>query len=162
MPAKSAAKKSAIFRQVCELIPSHMVAKLARKHGVKSRAITPWSHTVSMLYVQFTHAIGLNDVCDALGANRSALASIRGAKPPSRNGLSHDHCVTWIGVVFLARSATASASSETRETSGCPALGEPMAFFIRVCAPPFALAKRRTIASTSTCVTWTRPSVCHE
>jgi hypothetical protein len=42
-----------------------------------------------MLYAQFTHAIGLNDVCDALRSNRSAMASIRGAKPPSRNGLSH-------------------------------------------------------------------------
>jgi hypothetical protein len=44
---------------------------------------------VSLLYAQFTHAIGLNDVCDALRANKSVLASIRGAKPPSRNGLSH-------------------------------------------------------------------------
>ena len=89
MPVKSAGKQSAIFRQVCELIPPHMVAKLARKHGIKSRGITPWSHTVSMLYAQFTHAIGLNDVCDALRANRSAMASVRGAAPPSRNGLSH-------------------------------------------------------------------------
>jgi len=89
MPVRSAGKKSAIFRQVCELIPAHMVSKLARKHGVKSRGITPWSHTVSMLYAQFTHAIGLNDVCDALRANRSGMASIRGAGPPSRNGLSH-------------------------------------------------------------------------
>lgn len=89
MPAKSAKKKSIIFRQICELIPGHMVPSIARKYGVKSRAITPWSHVVSMLYAQFTHAIGLNDVCDALRANRSAIASIRGAKPPSRNGLSH-------------------------------------------------------------------------
>jgi len=89
MPAKSAKKKPAIFRQVCELIPPHLVSKLARKHDVKSRDITPWSHTVSMLYAQFTHAIGLNDVSDALRANRSMLASIRGAKPPSRNGLSN-------------------------------------------------------------------------
>ncbi len=89
MPAKSAKKKSIIFRQVCELIPGHMVPSIARKYGVKSRAITPWSHVVSMLYAQFTHAIGLNDVCDALRANRWAIASIRGAKPPSRNGLSH-------------------------------------------------------------------------
>lgn len=89
MPIKSAKKKPAIFRQVCELIPPHLVPKLARKHGVKSRAITPWSHTVSMLYAQFTHAMGLNDLCDGLRANLSALASIRGAKPPSRNGLSN-------------------------------------------------------------------------
>ena len=89
MPVKSANGHRAIFRQVCELIPPHMVSKLARKHGIKSRGITPWSHTVSMLYAQFTHAIGLNDVCDALRANRSGMATIRGAKPPSRNGLSN-------------------------------------------------------------------------
>jgi hypothetical protein len=65
------------------------VPKLARKHGIKSRDIAPWSHVVSMLYAQFTHAIGLNDVVDALRANRAAMATIRGAAPPSRNGLSH-------------------------------------------------------------------------
>lgn len=89
MPVKSTASNRAIFRQVCELIPAHLVPKLARDHGIKSRGITPWSHTVSMLFAQFTHAIGLNDVVDALRANRSMMASIRGAKPPSRNGLSN-------------------------------------------------------------------------
>jgi len=89
MPVSTAGGKRAIFRQVCELIPAHAVPKLARKHGISSRGITPWSHTVSMLFAQFTHAIGLNDVVDALRANRASLASIRGAEPPSRNGLSH-------------------------------------------------------------------------
>ena len=60
MPVKPAGSKRAIFRQVCELIPAHLVPKLARKHGIKSRGITPWSHAVSMLFAQFTHAIGLN------------------------------------------------------------------------------------------------------
>ena len=89
MPARTAGRKRTIFRQLCELIPSHLVPKLARKHGIKARGIRAWSHTVSMLYAQFTHAIGLNDVCDALRANRASLASIRAAAPPSRNGLSH-------------------------------------------------------------------------
>ena len=89
MPVKSAGNQRAIFRQVCELIPSHLVPKLARKHGIQSRGISPWSHTVSMLYAQFTHALGLNDVSDALRANRASMAAIRGAEPPSRNGLSH-------------------------------------------------------------------------
>jgi hypothetical protein len=89
MPANPAKRQNAIFRQVCELIPAYLVPKLARKHGVKSRAIKPWHHVVAMLYAQFSHAMGLNDVCDALRANRSLLASIRGAEPPSRNGLSN-------------------------------------------------------------------------
>ncbi len=89
MPVKPAGNQRAIFRQVCELIPAHLVSKLARKHGIRSRGIKPWSHVVSMLFAQFTHAIGLNDVVDALRANRASMASIRGAEPPSRNGLSH-------------------------------------------------------------------------
>ncbi len=43
----------------------------------------------SLLYAQFTHAIGLSDIVDALRANRADLASNRRAEPPSRNGLSH-------------------------------------------------------------------------
>lgn len=89
MSVKPVRRERAIFRQVCELIPPHLVSSLARARGVRSRGISPWSHVVSMLYAQFTHAIGLNDVCDALRANRSLLASVRGAAPPSRNGLSH-------------------------------------------------------------------------
>jgi hypothetical protein len=36
-----------------------------------------------------THAVGLNDVCDALQMNAGVLTTIRGATPPSRNNLSH-------------------------------------------------------------------------
>lgn len=42
-----------------------------------------------MLFAQLTHALGLNDVCDALGLHSGPLSSIRGAVAPSRNGLSH-------------------------------------------------------------------------
>jgi len=89
MPARPAKRKPIVFRQICEQIPAFMVPKIARKHGVMTRAITAWNHVVAMLYAQFTHALGLNDVCDALAANRAPLASIRGAQPPSRNGLSN-------------------------------------------------------------------------
>jgi hypothetical protein len=58
MPVKSTGYQRAIFRQVCELIPSNLVPALACKHGKQSRGILPWSHTVSMLYAQFTHALG--------------------------------------------------------------------------------------------------------
>ncbi len=89
MPVKSVKKHLVIFRQICELISSHLVPKLARKYGITARTFTPWSHTVSLLFAQFTHALGLNDVYDALRANLSMVFSIHGAKPPSRNGLSH-------------------------------------------------------------------------
>jgi hypothetical protein len=89
MPNRSAKKNPTVFRQICELIPPHLVPALAREHGVRSRTFLPWSHLVSMLFAQFTHALGLNDVCDSLRANRSAVSAVRGATPPSRNGLSH-------------------------------------------------------------------------
>ncbi len=68
-----------------------MVVKLAREHGVdaKARTFSAWSHVVAMLYGQLTHAIGLNDVCDALRHHAGWLVRIRGATAPSRNGFSH-------------------------------------------------------------------------
>jgi len=84
-------KKYTIFKQVCNLIPPHLVNELAKEYGVdeQSRTFTPWSHVTALIYAQLTHAIGLNDVCDALRMNRGALTTIRGAMPPSRNNLSH-------------------------------------------------------------------------
>jgi hypothetical protein len=79
------------LHQLCKLIPSHLTQKLARKHGVdkKARTFTPWSHVVSLLFAQLTHAIGLNDVCDTLRHHAAKLAVIRGAVAPCRNTLSH-------------------------------------------------------------------------
>ena len=67
------------------------MSNLAKKHGIdaRSRTFTPWSHVVSLLYAHFAHALGLNDVCDALQMNAAPLSTIRGAVPPSRNTLSH-------------------------------------------------------------------------
>ena len=80
-----------MFKQVCNLIPSHLVSNLAKEHGVdeKSRTFLPWSHVLALIYAHLTHAISLNDVCDALRMNRGFLATIRGATPPSRNNFSH-------------------------------------------------------------------------
>lgn len=81
--------KHTVLRQICQWIPPHLVSTLARDHGIQSRSFSPWSHVVSMLYAHLTHAIGLNDVCDGLRNHRGILDSVRGARPPSRNGLSH-------------------------------------------------------------------------
>lgn len=85
------ASKLNLLRQICNLIPDFLVPKVARQTGVDkmSRTFTPWSHVVSLVYAHLTHCIGLNDVCDALNLNSGPLSSIRGAKPPSRNNLSH-------------------------------------------------------------------------
>jgi len=42
-----------------------------------------------MIYAQISHAFGLNDVCDALRLQVSALCAMRKATPPARNTLSH-------------------------------------------------------------------------
>ena len=83
---KPTAGKFSLLHQLCNLIPAHLVPKLARDTGVdkRSRTFTPWSHVVSLLYAQLTHAIGLNDVCDALRLHSGPLAAVRGATPPSQ------------------------------------------------------------------------------
>jgi len=88
---KPTASKFNVLRQLCNLIPSQLVPKLARETGVDSmaRSFSAWSHVVSMLFAQLTHAIGLNDVCDALRMHSGPLSTLRGATPPSRNNLSH-------------------------------------------------------------------------
>ena len=83
--------KFSLLRQLCNLIPNHLVPQLARAHAVQeqSRTFRPWSHVVSLIYAQLTHALSLNDVCDALWLHSGPLSAIRGATPPSKNALSH-------------------------------------------------------------------------
>ena len=80
-----------VLRQICNYIPVFLVARLARTTGVdqKARTFSPWSHIVALLYAQLTHAIGLNDVCDALRLHSGPLSALRGATAPTRNNLSH-------------------------------------------------------------------------
>ncbi len=65
--------------------------QLARETGVdkQARTFSAWSHVVSLIFAQISHAIGLNDVCDALRLHSGPLSALRGATPPSRNNLSH-------------------------------------------------------------------------
>jgi hypothetical protein len=85
------ASKFSVLGQICNFIPPHLVPKLARITGAdkKARDFSNWSHVVSLLNAQVSHSIGLNDVCDSLRLHEGPLAAIRGATPPSRNGLSH-------------------------------------------------------------------------
>jgi hypothetical protein len=58
MPTTS---KFSNLRQLCNLIPTHLVPKLARDTGVEdhARMFSPWSQVVSLLDAQLTHALGL-------------------------------------------------------------------------------------------------------
>ena len=42
--------KFSILKQICNLIPPHLVPSLARETGVdkKARAFSPWGHVVSL------------------------------------------------------------------------------------------------------------------
>ncbi len=83
--------KLPVLRQLCHLIPPHLVAQLARDLGGEklARTFSHWSHVVALLYAQLVHAISLNDVCDSLRLHSGPLSTLRGATPPSKNGLSH-------------------------------------------------------------------------
>jgi hypothetical protein len=88
---KPARAKLPVLAQLCKLIPSHLTASLAKKHGIdkQARSFSAWSHVVTLLFAQLTHATGLNDVCDALRNHSRWLGSLRGATAPPRNTLSH-------------------------------------------------------------------------
>lgn len=83
--------KFSVLRQICNLIPPHLVPKLAREAGADkhARSFSTWSHVVALLHSQLSHSISLNDVCDSLSLQSGPLSALRGATPPSRNGLSH-------------------------------------------------------------------------
>lgn len=89
--AKRTGREFSVLRQVCELVPPHLVPRLARLHGVnfQERDFSAWSHVVCLLLAQLTHAIGLNDVCDSARHHVGKLRCLRGASPCSRNGFSH-------------------------------------------------------------------------
>ena len=78
-------------KQVCNLIPGHLVTNLAKEYGIdeQCRTFSEWSHATALVAAQLTHAIGLNDACDNPQMPRATLSTIRGATPPSRNNLSH-------------------------------------------------------------------------
>ena len=88
---KPTKKQFSILKQICELIPRNLVSQLAKEYGVdkQSRTFTPWSHVVSMIFAQLSHALSLNDIADTLTNHKSVLSGMRRAVAPSRNGLSH-------------------------------------------------------------------------
>ena len=83
--------KMIVLSQIFKLIPGNLIPKLARKHGVdkQARTFTPTSHILALVFGQLSHALGLNDICDALRNHCSVLSKIRNAVAPSRNGFSY-------------------------------------------------------------------------
>ena len=83
--------KVTTVKQICDLIPPHLIPKLSREHGVDEmcRTFDATSHVVSLMFAQVSHALSLNDVCDTLQNHSGVLTTIRHAVPPRRNTLSH-------------------------------------------------------------------------
>jgi hypothetical protein len=78
-----------VFRQVCNLIPGHMIPVLAREHDIDARGFSAASHVLSLLYGHAAHALSLNDICDALAVHDAEFMRVRGATPPARNTFSN-------------------------------------------------------------------------
>ena len=123
MPAKSTRGKMTLAKQMCEVIPQHMVPKLARQHEIDARKFSAWSHVTAHICGQVTHAVGLNDICDGLELNSSSLRAIRGATPPKRNTFSHANrtrdsqmaeALYWQMVEHLPRVAPSFAARKIR------------------------------------------------
>jgi hypothetical protein len=91
MSPKPIRSSLSVLAQLCKLIPAHLVSKVAKESGVekKARTFSPWSHVLALLFAQFTHALSLNDVCDALKSHAAKLLRIRSATVPSKNAFSH-------------------------------------------------------------------------
>ena len=78
-----------MFRQVGNLIPDHMIPVLAREHKLDTRGYSATSHIYSLIYGHLSHALSLNEICDALAVHEAEFLRMRGATPPARNTFSN-------------------------------------------------------------------------
>ena len=78
-----------VLAQIVKLIPAKIIDSLAKKFKIQTRAFSPTSHVVTLLYEHLTHSLSLNDVCDSLQHHAGILSQIRRCTPPTRNGLSY-------------------------------------------------------------------------
>jgi hypothetical protein len=78
-----------VFRQVCNLIPGHLIPGLAREYQIDSRKFSATSHVFALLFGHASHASSLNDICDALSVHEAEFLRIRDATTPKRNTFSN-------------------------------------------------------------------------
>ena len=78
-----------VLAQIVKLIPAKIIDSLAKKYKIQTRAFSPTSHVVTLLYEHLAHSLSLNDVCDSLQHHSGMLSQIRRCTPPTRNGLSY-------------------------------------------------------------------------
>ena len=78
-----------VLAQIVKLIPAKIIDSFAKKYKIQTRAFSPTSHVVTLLYEHLVHSLSLNDVCDSLQHHSGMLNQIRRCTPPTRNGLSY-------------------------------------------------------------------------
>ena len=88
-PSRPARSKHTVFRQVCNLIPGQMIPALAREYKIDARGFSGTSHVFSLLFGHASHALSLNDICDALAVHEPEFLRIRDATAPKRNTFSN-------------------------------------------------------------------------
>ena len=78
-----------VLAQIVKLIPAKIIDSLAEKYKIQTKAFSPNSHVVTLLYEHLAHSLSLNDVCDSLQHHSGMLSQICRCTPPTRNGLSY-------------------------------------------------------------------------
>ena len=66
-----------VLAQIVKLIPAKIIDSLAKKYKIQTRAFSPTSHVVTLLYEHLAHSLSLNDVCDSLQHHSGMLNQIR-------------------------------------------------------------------------------------
>jgi hypothetical protein len=66
-----------------------MIPVLARPHTIDARGFSATSHVQALIDGHTSHALSLNDICDALSVHASEFMRVRGATPPARNTISN-------------------------------------------------------------------------
>jgi len=88
-PSRPTKCKHTVFRQACNLIPVHMIPKLAREFKIDARKFSETSHFFSLLFTHFARTDSLNETCDALRVHEAEFLRTREATPPARNTFSN-------------------------------------------------------------------------
>ena len=88
-PSQPTRSKHTGFYQLSNLIPAHMIPGLARKYAIDSRGFNGNGHVLGLIYGHASHALSLNDICDALSLHEAEFFRVRGSTSPKRNTFSN-------------------------------------------------------------------------
>ena len=88
-PSRPTRSNRTVFQQTCNLIPGHLIPKLARKYRIDARGFSATSHVLALIYGHASGASSLNEICDGLAVHQSEYLRIREATPPARNTFSN-------------------------------------------------------------------------